>query len=191
MVSFVVPRMGSRVAVCGAALLLVFGLAAASASARPTAQRSRAGSLVALPALSGQVVAAVNRVRLAHGLRELTQAAGLKAAALQHSMEMGRDGYFAHESHDGTSFWKRLLAFYPSGASRCWSAGENLVYSAAGLSADQAVQLWMNSPEHRRNLLDPQWHQLGVAAVEVVGAGGVYGGQTVTVITNDFGARSC
>lgn len=59
------------------------------------------------------------------------------------------------------------------------------------MNADQAMQLWLNSPEHRRNLLDPHWQQLGVAAVQVVGGGGVYGAQTVTVITNDFGARSC
>jgi uncharacterized protein YkwD len=185
-----VTHVRSRFAVGGAALLLACALAA-SASAQPTSPWSRAGSLVALPSLSSQVVAAVNQVRLAHGRRALTTAAGLKAAALQHSLEMGRDGYFAHESHDGTAFWKRLRAFYPAPASGCWSVGENLVYAAPAMSAGQAVQLWMQSPEHRRNLLDPRWQQLGVAAVQVTAAGGVYGGQTVTVITNDFGAHSC
>jgi uncharacterized protein YkwD len=187
----VVIPLRAGVAVGGAALLLLYGLAAVPASAGSTAPRARAVSLVALPSLSAQVTAAVNRVRLAHGRRPLAPAAGLRAAAFQHSTEMGRDGYFAHESHDGTAFWKRLQAFYPSSASGCWSVGENLVYAGPGMNADQAVHLWLNSPEHRRNLLDPHWRQMGVAAVEVIGAGGVFGGQTVTVITNDFGARSC
>lgn len=185
-----VTHVRSRFAVGGAALLLACALAA-SASAHRTSPQSHAGSLVALPSLSSQVVAAVNRVRLAHGRQALATAAGLKAAALQHSIEMGNDGYFAHDSHDGTAFWKRLQAFYPAPASGCWSVGENLVYAGGEMNAGQAMQLWMKSPEHRRNLLDPRWRQLGVAAVQMTAAGGVYGGQTVTVITNDFGARSC
>jgi len=187
---FVTP-LRAGIAVGGAALLLLYGLAAVSASAGSTALRAPAVSLVALPSLSAQVTAAVNRVRLAHGRQPLTPAAGLKAAALQHSTEMGRDGYFAHDSHDGTAFWKRLQAFYPAPASGCWAVGENLVYAGPELTAAQAIQLWLQSPEHRRNLLDPHWQQLGVAAVQVTGAAGVFGGQTVTVITNDFGARVC
>ena len=187
--SHAVTRLRSRFAVGGAAALLVCAVAAASVSAAPAVPRAHAGSLVVLPSLSTQVVAAVNRVRLAHGRRTLTPATGLGAAALQHSIEMGRDGYFAHDSHDGTAFWKRLQAFYPAPASGCWSVGENLVYSGPELTAAQAIQLWLHSPEHRRNLLDPHWQQLGVAAVQVIAAGGVFGGQTVTVITNDFGAR--
>jgi uncharacterized protein YkwD len=183
----VVTHLRSGLVVVGAALLVVV----APAAAQTAAPGSRAGSLVALPSLSAQVAAAVNRVRLAHGRQPLTPAPGLTEAALQHSIEMGSDGYFAHDSYDGTAFWKRLQSFYPARASGCGSVGENLVYASPEMSADQAVQLWLNSPEHRRNLLDPHWRQMGVAAVQVTGAGGVYGGQTVTVITNDFGARSC
>src|SRR5271154_3909839 len=97
MESRVVTRLRSRSAVAGA-LLLIYALAAVSASAQPTIPRARAGSLVALPSLSAQVTAAVNRVRVAHGRKPLAAATGLEAAALQHSMEMGRDGYFAHNS---------------------------------------------------------------------------------------------
>jgi uncharacterized protein YkwD len=190
MESLVVTRPRPRFAV-GVAALLLCAIAAATASARPTISHARAGSLVALPSLSAEVAAAVNRVRREHGRRALSPAVGLEAAALRHTVEMGTDGYFSHDSGDGTWFWKRLRAFYPEGASRCWSVGENLVYASPELTAEQAVQLWMSSPEHRRNLLDPRWRQMGIAAVHVIEAGGVYGGQTVTLITNDFGARSC
>ena len=190
MESLVRTRAVSRSAV-GVAALLLCAIAVAPASARPTTARARAGSLVVLPSLGAQVVAAVNRVRLEHDRRALSPAVGLEAAALRHSVDMGEHGYFSHDSGDGSRFWKRLRTFYPEGMSTCWSVGENLVYAAPALTADQAVQLWMKSPEHRRILLDPRWRQMGVAAVHVIQAGGVYGGQTVTLIANDFGVRSC
>jgi hypothetical protein len=37
--------------------------------------------------------------------------------------------------------------------------------------------------------LTPQWRQIGVSAVSVASAPGVYQGQRVTIITTDFGVR--
>ena len=178
-----------KAAVAGAVLVACL-VASASAPAQPALARAHGSSVVALPSLSADVLAAVNRVRREHGRHTLTAAPGLTAAALQHSIEMAKDGYFAHDSRNGTLFWKRIQAFYSCARSDTWMVGENLVYAAPALTAGQAVNLWMHSPEHRRNLLDPRWRQMGVAAVQVADAGGVYGGQTVTLVTNDFGARS-
>jgi uncharacterized protein YkwD len=49
--------------------------------------------------------------------------------------------------------------------------------------------MWLASPEHRANLRNKTWRDLGVSAVYVPDAGGVYGGNTVTIITTDFGVR--
>jgi uncharacterized protein YkwD len=51
------------------------------------------------------------------------------------------------------------------------------------------MQLWIGSPEHRRNLMTSRWRDLGVSAVTVPAAGGVFGGRQVTIITTDFGVR--
>ncbi|WP_426562762.1 CAP domain-containing protein [Angustibacter sp. McL0619] len=40
-------------------------------------------------------------------------------------------------------------------------AGENIA-RARGYSAKRLVQLWMHSPEHRRNILDPRFNRIGV-----------------------------
>jgi uncharacterized protein YkwD len=48
--------------------------------------------------------------------------------------------------------------------------------------------MWMHSPEHRANILDSRWREIGVAAVHTT-AGGTYGNQPVTIITTDFGVR--
>jgi len=49
--------------------------------------------------------------------------------------------------------------------------------------------MWMNSPEHRSNLLSRSWHEIGLSAVHFDAAPGTFGGRAVTIITADFGAR--
>ena len=139
--------------------------------------------------LNHQVADAINTFRIAHGLTPLTISADLNASARQHSMEMGADGYFDHPSADGTAWWKRIQSYYGSDGYSYWTAGENLLWSSPNISAADAMRMWIQSPEHLRNLKDPNWSDLGVSSVHVLHARGVYGGYTVTIITADFGAR--
>src|SRR5262249_39791796 len=74
-----------------------------------------------LPALNHQVLVAVNKFRSAHGLAALRESRGLDRSARQHSLEMGRRGYFAHNSADGTSFWQRIQRYYPQHNYSYWS----------------------------------------------------------------------
>jgi uncharacterized protein YkwD len=161
--------------------------AAAVVAALCAAPAASAG--VMLSPLERGVLADINAVRAGHGLARLTLNAQLTGAARAHSEQMAADGYFAHESQDGTSFWKRVQSFYRSSPWRTWSVGENLLWSSPGVSASRALQLWLASPEHRRNLLDPRWREIGVSAVQVTTAPGVYGGREVTIVTTDFGVR--
>jgi uncharacterized protein YkwD len=142
-----------------------------------------------LVTLNHQVLAAVNRFRAAHGLVMLRESAALDRSARQHSAEMGRRGYFAHSSADGTAFWRRIRRFYTAKDYSYWSVGENLVWESPSLSAGGAMKLWIGSPPHLKNLLTPQWRQIGVSAVGVAHALGVYGGRRVVIITTDFGVR--
>ena len=113
----------------------------------------------------------------------------LNASAAQHSREMGGDGYFAHNSADGTSFWKRIQHWYGSTSYGYWSVGENLLWSSPDVDPAHALELWMNSPEHRANILAARWREIGVSAVHVPAAPGAYHGAAVTIITTDFGVR--
>ena len=47
----------------------------------------------------------------------------------------------------------------------------------------------MQSPGHRQNILTPHWREIGLAAVTVPGAPGVFDGLDVVIITTDFGVR--
>lgn len=161
---------------------VVAGVLAATAFATSRSERS-------LRTLNHQVLAAVNRFRAAHGRVPLGEAKGLDRSARQHSREMGRLGYFAHNSANGTAFWRRIQHYYGSRNYAQWSVGENLLWSSPTVSAGQAMRMWIASPEHLRNLLSPQWRQIGISAVHVAAAPGVYQGRGVTIITTDFGVR--
>jgi uncharacterized protein YkwD len=140
--------------------------------------------------MQAALLAEVNAVRSSHGLVRLRLASGLKAAAAAHSTQMARLGYFSHNSANGASFSKRVASYYSLRGFRSWSVGENLVWASPGLSAARAVKLWLASPPHRANLLDPRWREIGLSAVHSARAPGVYGGSPATIITADFGARS-
>ena len=70
-----------------------------------------------------------------------------------------------------------------------WSVGENLLWSSPDVDAAGALDMWMNSPEHRKILLTARWREIGLAAVHVAAAPGTYGGREVTIVTADFGVR--
>jgi uncharacterized protein YkwD len=51
------------------------------------------------------------------------------------------------------------------------------------------MRLWILSPPHLANLLSHQWRQIGISAVRVARAPGVYSDRPVTIVTTDFGVR--
>ena len=70
------------------------------------------------------IIDALNQARAANGLPALADSRALAAAARAHAASMARRGYFAHDSADGTSFWRRIAAFYPVGGFARWQVGE-------------------------------------------------------------------
>lgn len=172
--------MGKRIALI---LVLACVCAAFAAPVAVPAQRNT------LSSLDSGVLSQLNQIRVQHGLVPLKLSARLTDAAAEHSRQMGVDGYFEHTSADGTAFWKRIGHWYPTKGYHYWSVGENLLWSSPDVSALGAMQLWMNSPEHRANILDPRWREIGIAAMRFDAAPGTYRGLAVTIITTDFGVR--
>jgi uncharacterized protein YkwD len=173
-----------RVVACafGAALLCL--LAVPTANSAPTRAKARS-----ITALNSQILREVNRVRAQHSLKPLSFCPQLAGAASSHSRSMAVEGYFAHESSDGSAFWRRIQHYYSSRGYHLWAVGENLVWASPNLTAKQAVQSWLKSPAHRANLLSSRWHQIGLSAVHSTGAPGTYQNHAVTIVTADFGVR--
>jgi uncharacterized protein YkwD len=174
-----------RLVLCIVALAIAGGPAALSATAKPPLRNDG----VRTAALANDVVAEINAARAKRGLVALRVSPGLVAAAAHHSREMAQGGYFEHRSADGSAFWKRVARFYPSGRGRAWSVGENLLWSSPTIDAPGALRMWMESPGHRKNMLDAQWREIGISVLRVQAAPGVFKGLEVTLVTADFGIR--
>ncbi len=174
---------GRRLLFCLAA---VAALAAVSVPGGLAAPRTPSASL---SQLESSVLTDINAFRTQHGLAKLRLSTALTSAARAHSLQMSQDGYFGHSSVDGSAFWKRLQGFYGSASYRYWSVGENLLWQSPDIDGSLALRLWAASPEHRANLMNPSWREVGVSALHVAQAPGVYHGLDVTIVTTDFGVR--
>jgi uncharacterized protein YkwD len=139
--------------------------------------------------LERDVLAAVNELRVASGLRPVRPSARLRAAAMLHSGEMARDGYFEHGSPYGDPFWRRIAAFYGMRGYTRWWVGENLEYGQPEITADEVLEDWLRSPPHRANVFWPRWREAGVGVVSVPSGPGVFGGMPTTIVTLDLGFR--
>jgi uncharacterized protein YkwD len=165
--------------------VLSLGLVASPAGATA----GDAPSSSALRPLEHAIRDEINALRRQHSLVPLRHSARLAAAAREHSNDMASRGYFGHNSSAGLSCTRRIARFYPMGSHRYWSVGENLLWSSDELNATAALNLWLDSPKHRKIILTARWREVGVGAVHVGSAPGVYGGRDVTIVTADFGVR--
>jgi uncharacterized protein YkwD len=165
------------------ALLVVVAVLAPVAGAR-TGQAARANVK-----LQSGILQELNALRMSHHLHTITLSPSLTTAAAAHTKDMAAHGYFAHESQNGAEFWKRVKQYYGSTGYGYWSVGENLLWSSPDVDPARAIKLWLASPEHRKNMLNPRWREIGISAVHVSAAPGVYGDHEVTIVTTDFGVR--
>lgn len=106
----------------------------------------------------------VNQARRQYGLGPLSNQRNLTVAAGWHSSDMVQNDYFAHTSPGGQTFADRLdrVNFIPAHSNR-WAAGENLAAGDGPAGTPAAiVDGWLNSPDHRENLLDPDFTLVGL-----------------------------
>ena len=140
--------------------------------------------------LDRELLRQLNAVRLRAGLPPLRRSRDLTEAAAAHSRSMAKYGYFSHTSYNGSLFWQRVERYYPAPhAFRAYRVGENLMSGPASVSAAKVIQSWMQSPPHRENLLS-RWTEVGFGCLRAIAAPGVFEGQTVAIVTADFGTRS-
>ena len=122
-------------------------------------------------AAEAQMLALVNEERAKVGAPALILDPALTAAARLHSEDMWERQYFAHETPDGTDPFARMTV---AGA-RFLYAGENIALAPSTQLAHTGL---MNSPGHRRNILDPKFRRVGIGVID----GGIYG----KMYTQDF-----
>jgi uncharacterized protein YkwD len=129
----------------------------------------------------------INKVRVRNGESPLSDNAKLDAAAQGHSEDMVDRDYFDHTTPSGEAFDTRITAtgYVPSGWS--YELGENIECGTLSLATPAAaVNGWMNSPEHRANILNGEFRDSGIGLAPAVPAQYAYG-QAGATYTQDFG----
>ena len=131
------------------------------------------------PSLESAVLAEMNQARARNHRAPLRMLDTLTRPARAQSRYLLRTGRLSHDSPDGSPFWTRLER---AGFPRSRAMGENLVELGGcnESTARLAVQLWMQSPAHRANMLSKQFHLTGVGAASSADC-------DTTVITVDYG----
>jgi uncharacterized protein YkwD len=140
------------VSVLWASLFPLLGCTAPSSSESPPDDRG--------DAFARQVIELTNRERLHHGVPPLTPNPKLAQAAFVHSRAMAEGNFLNHyDPHTGSSPGDRIRA-----AGYDWKvAGENV--AAGAETPERVVAGWMNSSEHRENILNPAFQDIGVGYV--------------------------
>jgi uncharacterized protein YkwD len=138
----------------------------------------------------GRIRAAIlclhNQIRAENDLPALRDNKRLRKAALGHSKDMVKDGFFEHTTPEGVTMVDRILKAKYVGEDEGWVLGENLAWGTGSLGTPRgAVDAWMDSPGHRANVLKKAYREMGVGVVVGVPVSDA-AGATYTV---DFGAR--
>lgn len=107
-----------------------------------------------------------NQTRADHGLGPQCADPVLTQAARAHSQQMLDEGYFSHDSFNGETFEARLEDFgYTSEGYSYWEYGENIAWGTGPKAqADDRFEEWMGSPEHRDNILNGGFSEIGIGA---------------------------
>ncbi len=167
-----------------------------SSSVTPAIAGAPAAPPVSTAAIEQYIVLATNGERADHALAHLQWDADLAAVARSHSEDMAAYGYFDHVNLRGEDPTARAVRLeYPvikslGGGRISTGIGENIGMMPTGNVADYGyvdedakavaeamVAMWMASPGHRENILEPGFDRIGV--------GVAYDG-TSYIATQDF-----
>ncbi len=112
--------------------------------------------------ISSQVLLAeTNGERLSNHAPALNVNAQLAAAAQAKANDMAARGYWSHVTPDGKQPW----SFVEGSGYQYKAAGENLAYGFG--TSDQVMTAWMHSSEHRDNILNANYQDVGFATANV------------------------
>jgi hypothetical protein len=107
------------------------------------------------------LLADTNAARSGHKEPALEINQALTAAAQAKANDMAKHNYWSHATPDGRQPWN----FIDSSSYQYIAAAENLAYGFG--NSDEVVAAWMNSPEHRDNILNASYRDVGFATANV------------------------
>lgn len=156
--------------VCGyiISLLIVVPLAAADNDTLPGPQESTSVQYLACTEEIDKLLEQVNAIRAKGAncggaymepVSSLGQSSTLEHAAFEHAYSMATHNFLSHTGRDGADVGQRVRSYGYE-----WQlVGENI--AAGQPTVEKAMEEWLSSPEHCRNLMSPDYKETGFACV--------------------------
>lgn len=124
------------------------------------------------------LLAETNQQRAASGEASLTINSELAAAAQAKANDMVQKNYWSHVTPSGEQPWQ----FDTNAGYQYQSAGENLAYGFA--SSAEIMNAWMHSSEHRANILDGKYQNVGFG---IANSPNYQGNGPETIVVAEYG----
>lgn len=124
-----------------------------------------------LSAFKQEVIELVNQERAKENLSPLRYNAFLEKSAQAHSDDMQARDYFEHNTPEGLTAEDRIKAhgyldeFEACACTKSYSVGENLAKGQT--TPTEALDTWMHSPQHRDNILNPKFSEIGIGMSKI------------------------
>lgn len=169
---------------------IALALPASASAAAPCANADIMPGAANIASVKNATLCLLNTQRTSRGLSRLSPDRQLAKAAGRHSATMVSQRFFGHVSPAGSTLSSRVRGgtSYLRGSIRSWSLGENLAWgSGTRATPRKIVRSWMNSPGHRRNILDRRFRHIGIGVA--TGAPGAVAGRPAATYTTNFGTR--
>jgi len=129
--------------------------------------------------LVNALINGTNQARTTDGLSSLHESPLLDAAAQEKANDMVANNYFAHTSPSGLSPWY----WFENVGYNFTAAGENLAVDFT--DSQDVTAAWLNSPEHRANILTAGYTDIGMATAQ-----GEFQGHPAVYVVELFGTPS-
>lgn len=105
--------------------------------------------------LAQESILLVNQAREEAGLMPLTENPVLGEVAMAYSNRMAMEGFYGHEDPEGNQAEDRIAA----AGYLAQMTAENI--AAGQPDAQMVVEGWLDSPEHRANIMNPDFREIG------------------------------
>jgi len=121
--------------------------------------------------LKQDVINLVNVERARLGLAPLSNNTLLEQAAQMHTDDMRQRNFFEHDNPDGQGPFNRIEAmgylqpYYDCNCTKSYATGENIAKGQS--TAAEVMETWMNSAEHRDNILSADYNEIGIGVTPV------------------------
>ena len=185
-----------RPALLGGAVLLALlagavpGASAQSPPPSPCPDANLAPGPDTMPRVQAALVCVLNEQRRSAGLASFARVDELDTSSAFQSADMVDSHYFGHEESGHPTLLERVLwtGYFDGAVGGLYS--ENLAFGPIPQGTAAAiVNAWMQSSDHRANILDSRLDQIGVGTALTGPDPAFYPDRSAAVFTTDFGRR--